>query len=97
MKSLLIEDNGQPLAVAISGANTPDAQLLKATLEAIVVERPTPAEQEPQHLCLDTGYDNAPASRGNRDGGGLLASHPACRRGKLDTEQQKTHPVRVGW
>ncbi len=41
----------------------PDFKLLEATLKAIVVERPLPTEQEeaPQHLCLDKGYDNAPA------------------------------------
>ena len=60
-KSVLVEGHGRPLAVAIGGANTPDAKLLKATLEAIVVERPTPTKETPQHLCLDKGYDNAPA------------------------------------
>jgi putative transposase len=33
---------------------------LAETIEAIVVERPEPTEQEPQHLCLDAGYDNGP-------------------------------------
>jgi putative transposase len=48
--------------VVIAGANVPDFKLLKATLDAIVVERPTPTEQAPyEHLCLDKGYDNAPA------------------------------------
>jgi putative transposase len=32
--------------------------LLEATLEAVVVERPQPTEEQPQHLCLDKGYDN---------------------------------------
>jgi len=32
--------------------------LLNETIEAIVVERPQPTENEPQHLCLDAGYDN---------------------------------------
>jgi putative transposase len=30
---------------------------LEATIEAIVVDRPEPSEEE-QHLCLDKGYDN---------------------------------------
>ena len=34
-----------------------DTKLLAATIEAIVVERPDPA-QCPQHLCLDKAYDN---------------------------------------
>jgi putative transposase len=33
-------------------------KLVEATLEGIVVMRPTPTEQEPQHLCLDAGYDD---------------------------------------
>jgi putative transposase len=43
--------------VVIAGANVPDSQLLEATIEAIVVERPDPEELE-QHLCLDAGFDN---------------------------------------
>ena len=35
----------------------PDMQLLEATVEAVVVERPDPKEVE-QHLSLDKGYDN---------------------------------------
>jgi putative transposase len=41
----------------IAGANVVEQKLLKATIEAIVVERPDPAEVE-QHLCLDKAYDN---------------------------------------
>ena len=35
-----------------------DTKLLAATLGAVVGERPRPSEEEPQHLCLDKGYDN---------------------------------------
>ena len=41
----------------IAGANVHDFKLLTATLEAIVVARPPPTAEEPQHLCLDKGYD----------------------------------------
>jgi putative transposase len=41
----------------IAGANVVEQQLLKATIEAIVVERPDPTEVE-QNLSLDKGYDN---------------------------------------
>ena len=41
----------------IAGANVVEQKLLKATIEAIVVERPDPAKVE-QHLSLDKGYDN---------------------------------------
>ena len=57
-RSLLVEKDGGPLAVVIAGANVPDAKLLAATIEAVVVERPEPEPGWPQHLCLDKGYDN---------------------------------------
>ena len=41
--------------------NVPDFKLLLATLDAIVVERPSPTDEAPQHLCLDKGYDNEPS------------------------------------
>jgi putative transposase len=61
-KSLLTEGDGGPLGVVLAGANVVEQKLLKATIEAIVVERPDPAEQE-QHLSLDKAYDN-PNGRG---------------------------------
>jgi putative transposase len=57
-QSLLVEADGGPLAIAIAGANVPDAQLLQATIDAIVLERPEPEPDFEQHLCLDKGYDN---------------------------------------
>lgn len=57
-RSVLVEGNGGPLAVVLAGANVPDAQLLAATLDAVIVERPEPEPAYPQHLCLDKGYDN---------------------------------------
>ena len=56
-RSLLVEADGGPLAAVIAGANVPDFKLLEATLDAMVVERPQPTEEAPQHLCLDKGYD----------------------------------------
>jgi len=55
-RSLLVEANGSPLGAVVAGAKIPDARLLAATIEAIVVERPKP--NRPRHLCLDKGYDN---------------------------------------
>ena len=56
-RSLLVEADGGPLAVVVAGANVRDDKLLEATLDAVVVERPEPTEESPQHLCLDKGYD----------------------------------------
>jgi len=57
-RSLVVEATGGPLGATIAGANVHATKLLAATLEAIVVERPQPTEERPQHLCLDKGYDN---------------------------------------
>lgn len=67
-KSLLVEADGGPLAVAIAGANVPDAKLLDATIRAVVLERPPPEPGHPQHLCLDKGFDN-------EDGWGACVDH----------------------
>lgn len=57
-RSLLVEAQGGPLAVVIAPANVNDQRLLRATLEAIIVDRPPAGRQQPQHLCLDAAYDN---------------------------------------
>lgn len=44
--------------MVVAGANVHDTKLLKATIDAIVVDRPDPTDESPQHLCLDKGYDN---------------------------------------
>ena len=44
--------------MVVAGANVHDAKLLDATLEAIIIGRPEPTSETPQHLCLDKGYDN---------------------------------------
>jgi putative transposase len=46
------------LGATIAGANVHDTELLRGTIEAIVVERPEPTAENPQHLCLDKGCDN---------------------------------------
>lgn len=56
-RSILVEGDGGPLAVVIAGANVPDVQLLAATLDAVIVDRPPPTDHRPQNLCLDKGYD----------------------------------------
>ncbi len=56
-RSLLTEASGLPLSVIIEGANRHDMQLARMTLEGLVVPRPEPTPERPQHLCLDKGYD----------------------------------------
>lgn len=81
------------MAVAIAGANVHDTKLLEATIEAIVVERPVPTPECPQHLCLDKGYDNPTGEQ-------TVARHgytPHIRRigeEKIDEQGEKRYPAR---
>jgi putative transposase len=54
---LLTDGNGIPLGITTSGANTHDKRLVEATLESMPIDRPEPTASEPQHMCLDKGYD----------------------------------------
>ena len=59
----------------------------------MVVERPTPTQHEPQHLCLDKGYDNPTGEQSALDAGYT----PHIRRigeEKTDERGEKTHPAR---
>jgi putative transposase len=92
-RSLVVEATGGPLGATMAGANVHDTKLLAMTLEAIVVERPQPTAERPQHLCLDKGYDNP-------TGHETVATYqytPHIRRigeEKLDCYGQKTYPAR---
>lgn len=99
-----MEADGGPLAAIVGPANVHDTKMLAATLDAVIVERPQPTEQAPQHLCLDKGYDN-PTGRT------AVAAHnylPHIRRigeEKFDpTTAERQHPARrwvvertLGW
>lgn len=90
---MLVEGGGGPLGVVIAGANVPDARLLRATIEAVVVERPEPAEEAPQNLCLDKGYDNDTGESAAVEAGYV----PHIRRigeERLDGSGQSRHPAR---
>ena len=58
-ESVLVEGDGGPLSVVLAAANVNDHLLLRETIEAVVIERPEPTPEAPQHLCLDADYDNA--------------------------------------
>jgi putative transposase len=81
------------LSVVVAGANVHDTRLLKATLEAIVVERPQPTQERPQHLCLDKGYDN-PTGRQAAAEHGYVAHIRRIGEEKLDASGQKRYPAR---
>ena len=92
-KSLLTEASGGPLGIVITGANVHDSQVLAATLEAIVVERPKPTQEQPQHLCLDKAFDN-PTCEAAVVKAGYTPHIRRIGEEKLDPEGEKTHPAR---
>jgi putative transposase len=90
---LVVEATGGPLGATIAGANVHATKLLAATLDAIVVERPQPTVEQPQHLCLDKGYDNPTG----HDAVAAYQYTPHIRRigeERLDDKGEKRHPAR---
>ena len=67
-RSLLVNAQGLPLGIVVSGANTPDGRLLEATLWAMPIDRPD-SETVEQHLCLDKAYSGEPGATVAGEGG----------------------------
>lgn len=89
--------------MVLAGANVRDDKLLRATLDAVVVERPSPTKEAPQHLCLDKGYDNQP-TRGLLEEYDYVAHIRRIGEEKLDETKTKRYPARrwvvertLGW
>ncbi len=70
---------GNPCDVVVAPANRNGMKVLADTLDAVMVERPTPTPEEPQHLCADKGGDfdacDSMPVRGSR-WAQLSAAHP---------------------
>jgi putative transposase len=54
-RSLLTDGKGIPLSVVVDGANRHDKKLVKGTLDAIIIQRPS--HRIVQNICMDKGYD----------------------------------------
>ena len=57
---MLVDGEGVPLALVVTGANRHDVSQLETVLDSIVIER-LDIFDHPQHLCLDKGYTGEPA------------------------------------
>ena len=91
-RSRLPDGGGIPLALVVDGANRHDVKLLSATLDGLVISRPEPTPEQPQHLCLDAAYDSTPVYQE------LLARHyqPHVRsRGEEQREKEVTPGYRA--
>ena len=91
--SVLTDRMGGPLGVVAAGANVHDTKLLAATLAAVILERPQPTPENPQHLCLDKGYDN-PTGHHAAAERNYTAHIRRIGEEKLDEASNKTYPAR---
>ena len=87
-ESVLVDGEGGPLSVVLAAANVNDHLLLRETIEAIVIERPEPTAEQPQHLCLDASYDN-PTGR-QAAAAGKYTPHivPVCKEKRSKTRKR---------
>ena len=58
---MLVDGNGVPLSLVVTGANRHDVSRLEAVLDAVVVQRATPPHRRHKLPCADAGYTGAPA------------------------------------
>ena len=58
---MLVDENGVPLSLIVTGANRHDVTQLEPVLKNIVVDRPKSSAESPQNLCADKGYFGEPA------------------------------------
>ena len=74
----------------MDGANRHDMKMVEPTLESMVAERPVPRPGQPQHLCLDKGYDFAEVEQ-------LAAryGYTAHIRSRGQEREEKTDPPRL--
>ena len=60
-RHLMVDGRGIPLAVVATGANRHDVTQVESVLDALVIQRPMPTPESPQHLCADKAYDSSGA------------------------------------
>ena len=85
---MLVEERGVPLSLVVTGANRHDVTQLETVLDAIVLDRPEPTPDQPQHLCADKAYDGKDAIQIIVQRGYI----PHVRRRSEEIEAKKTIP-----
>jgi putative transposase len=92
-RSVLTDRRGAPLAVVVTGANTPDKTVALETVDGIGVPRPEKVAYRLHHVCLDKGYDYEEVIAGMLERDYLLHLK---HRGALGPEvaPEKKHPAR---
>lgn len=81
-RHVLGDRRGAPLGVVLSAANRNDMKLADATLDSVVVPRPAPTSDHPQHLCRDKGFDYPETDRAAEARGYTLHTARKRKRGQ---------------
>lgn len=76
----------------LSAANRHDRKVLQAALHQPVIQRPRPTPRQPQHLCLDTGYDYPECRRWVQRRGYI--DHIPHRGEAIERRPRQRHPAR---
>lgn len=97
-RSILVEADGGPLSAIVAGANVPDFKLLEETLNAIVVERPTPTEKAPDSTCACTKATTTRQRERSSNRGATYLTFDASAK-KRDSMMRASSAIRrgVGW
>jgi hypothetical protein len=83
------------LSLVLSAANRNDMKLAEATLDGLVVTRPTPTSTHPQHLCRDKGFDYPETDQVAQARGYVLHTARKRRRGQPPPPPRSSpHPAR---
>jgi hypothetical protein len=92
-RALQVEGHGRPLSAVVAAANVPDDQLLKATIEEMVLERPEPEPTGPSTWPSMPATTPRPAGR-PRSTTTTLRTSP--RGGRRIARRRPTRPIRRG-
>jgi putative transposase len=81
-RHVLSDRRGAPLGLVLSAANRTDMRLAEATLDSVVVARPSPHTGPRQHLCRDKGFDYPATDQAARARGYVVHTARKRRRGE---------------
>jgi len=90
-RHIIVDQNGVPLAVVLSGANVHDSKEHDHCWDALILARPNPNVLE-QHACEDKGYD-FPVCRRKLAKKGYIVHIPYRGLG-IEANPMKRHPSR---
>src|SRR5215211_5554699 len=93
-RHVLADRRGAPLSVVLSAANRTDMKRAEATLDGMVIPRPRPRPDRPQHLCRDKGFDYPETDQAAQARGYVVHTARKRRRGEPHPPRTARHLAR---